>query len=242
MAKKKKKSEEFHTSWLDTYADTITLLMTFFVLLYSMSSIDSSKIKQLSKEFNKVFSGETADSILEYNLYNGDVPLVGGESKDDIDSIENEGDRQTYAEVKAYIEEKGLTDSIKITTDENGGTILQLKDNILFDIGKADLKDDSIEILDKIAALLSTLPNNIIVEGHTDNVPIKTDKFDSNWELSTGRAGSVVRYFTEKKGLAPGKFSAAGKADTKPVKPNTSDENRSENRRVNIVIQAKGKE
>lgn len=98
------------------------------------------------------------------------------------------------------------------------------------------------EILDKINVLISTLPNSIIIEGHTDNVPIKTYQFDSNWELSSMRATRVLRYFTESKGQNSARFSATGYGETKPLVPNTSSENKSQNRRVNILIVANNKE
>lgn len=241
MARKKEKTKDYESSWLDTYADTITLLLTFFVLLYSISSVDSEKVKQISNSFNKVFTGDTADSILEYNLYNGTVPVVGGESKDDIDKIDNKGDRKTYREAKEFIESNDLDEYVDISSEDNN-TILNLKDTILFDTGKAELKADSLAILDKITTLISNLPNKIVVEGHTDNVPISTAEFQSNWELSAARASKVVRYFTETKGMQKGRFSAIGYSDNKPLVPNTSDENKSKNRRVNIVIQSSSEE
>lgn len=242
MARRMKKdSDEFTTSWLDTYADTITLLMTFFVLLYSLSSVDAEKTKQVSNAFNEVMAGKSADSILEYDLYNGRVPLVGGESSYE-DMIEAGGSQsQTYKEVKEFVDKNDLSSTVSITEDERG-IILQLRDNILFETGQADLKQDSVEILDKINVLISTLPNSIIIEGHTDNVPIKTSQFDSNWELSATRATKVLRYFTEGKGQNPNRFSATGYGDTRPLVQNTSKENKAQNRRVNILIVANSEE
>ncbi|MGG7176571.1 OmpA family protein [Clostridium paraputrificum] len=242
MARRKKKdSDEFTTSWLDTYADTITLLMTFFVLLYSLSSVDAQKVKQVSNAFNEIMSGSSADSILQYDLYNGKVPLVGGESSYE-DLIEATGGQtQTYEEVKDFVNRNDLSSTVSITEDERG-IILQLRDNILFETGQADLKAESMAILDKINVLISTLPNSIIIEGHTDNVPIKTSKFDSNWELSATRATKVLRYFTEGKGQNANRFSATGYGETRPLVHNTSAENRAQNRRVNILIVANNKE
>ena len=189
MARRKKKNNDSGGStWLDTYADTITLLLTFFVLLYSMSSLDSEKLKQLSNAFNEVMSGKSADSI-----------LVGGESPVE-DMIENGGSQvETYEEIQKFVEENDLSATVEITSDERG-IILQLKDSILFEPGRADLKQDSLAILDKINVLIATLPNSIIVEGHTDNVPVGVKEFESNWELSATRATKVLRYFTEAKG------------------------------------------
>lgn len=238
--KKKERPSDCTTTWLDTYADTITLLMTFFVLLYSMSSIDSNKLKQVSLALNQVLTGKTADSILEYNLYDGEVPLVGGETKVDSKVKDSRG-QQTYEEVKQFVEENDLSSIVSITEDERG-VILQLKDNILFETGKSNLKEDSLPVLDKISMLIATMPNSIIVEGHTDNIPIKTTEFPNNFYLSTDRANSVVTYFIESKKQNQNKFTASGCGETKPLVPNTSDLNRAQNRRVNILIVANSKE
>ena len=239
MARKKKKAEEGGATWLDTYADTVTLLMTFFVLLYSMSTLDEAKLQQISAAFNEVMSGKAADSILQYNLYDGEVPLVGGESK--VESSEEskviDAAEKTYEEVKEFVEKNNLSDGIKVIPNEDGVN-LQLKDSVLFETGKAELKDNSKAILDQISYLLANLPNNIEVEGHTDNVPINTSEYKSNWELSTNRATSVVRYFIEAKHLNAARFSAAGYGEYQPLVPNTSDENRAQNRRVNRLIRA----
>ena len=186
-------------------------------------------------------AGQKADSILQYDLYNGSVPLVGGES-DYVDTIAGANhNSQTYEEVKEFVEKNDLSSTVSITEDERG-VILQMKDSILFETGKADLKADSKELLDKISILTATLPNSIIIEGHTDNVPIKTPEFDSNWELSSMRATRVLRYFTEQKQQNPSRFSAVGYGETKPIVPNTTVENKAQNRRVNILIVANNKE
>ena len=238
--KKKERVPDCTTTWLDTYADTITLLMTFFVLLYSMSSIDNQKVKQISKAFTEIMTGSAADSILQYNLYDGEVPLVGGETKVNSNVKDSLG-QQTYEDIKQFVEENDLSSTVTITKDARG-VILQLKDNILFQTGKANLKTDSLPILDKISLLIVTMPNSIIIEGHTDNVPIKTAEFPSNWYLSSDRANSVLTYFIDSKKQNPNRFSAMGYGQTRPLVENTSDTNREQNRRVNILIVANSKE
>jgi len=241
MARKKKvRPPDTTTTWLDTYADTITLLMTFFVLLYSMSSVDSQKVKQISDAFNSIMTGKAADSILEYNLYDGEVPIIGGEKKVESE-LKDSPEQQTLEEIKEFVEENNLASTVTITEDERG-VILQLKDNILFETGKANLKGDALPVLDKISALIATMPNSIEIEGHTDNVPIKTDEFPNNFYLSTDRANSVVAYFIDIKKQNSNKFKPSGCGDTKPLVPNTSDANRAQNRRVNILIVANSKE
>lgn len=244
MARKKRGGSEGPRGdeWLATYSDTITLLMTFFVLLYSMATVDSSKLQVLSQAFNEVMLGKQGDSVLEFNMYNGDVPLVGGES-DTTDIMENglNSQQAMYENVKEFVNDNDLNEIVKITEDERG-IILQLKDSILFESGLANLKPESVAILDKINQLIATIPNSIIVEGHTDNVPMKSAKYDSNWELSSDRAIKVVRYFTEGKGQNPNRFSAQGYGEFKPIVQNNTVENKAKNRRVNILIVANNKE
>lgn len=240
MAKKKKKAEMKKSSWLDTYSDTITLLLTFFVLLYSMSTVDAEKVRQISQAFNEIMNGKSADSILEYDLYDGQVPIIGGDSdKDDSDIDINQ--QATYQDIKEFVDKNDLSSYLDIIQDERG-VILQLRDNILFETGEATLKSDALVILDKISALISTLPNNVNVEGHTDNVPINTDEFPSNWELSSARAVNVVRYFIDNKGQDASRFTAESHADTEPITDNDTTEHRAENRRVNILIVANNEE
>lgn len=243
MARKKKDDSGGLTGneWLGTYSDCVTLLLTFFVLLYSMSSVDAEKVQSISKAFS-LMSGQAGDTFLEYDLYEGSQPIIGGEGKSEeiLDTVE--GESQTmYKDVKDFLDENELNSIVSISEDERG-VILKVKDNILFESGKATLIENSQEILNKINALISTLPNSIIIEGHTDNVPISNSNYPSNWELSTQRAVNVVRYFVEKNNQNPSRFSAAGYGEFKPDVENNSDENRARNRRVNILIVANNKE
>lgn len=243
MARKKKDDSGGLTGneWLGTYSDCVTLLLTFFVLLYSMSSVDAEKVQSISKAFS-LMSGQAGDTFLEYDLYEGSQPIIGGEGKSEEILDTNEGESQTmYKDVKDFLDENELNSIVSISEDERG-VILKVKDNILFESGKATLIENSQEILNKINALISTLPNSIIIEGHTDNVPISNSNYPSNWELSTQRAVNVVRYFVEKNNQNPSRFSAAGYGEFKPDVENNSDENRARNRRVNILIVANNKE
>jgi len=238
MARKKKSSEGGLTGneWLATYADTVTLLLTFFVLLYSFSSVDSEKTKSVSNAFTSMFSGSSGDTLLEYDLYNGSVPLVGGET----DANMEEGaalspQKKMYNNVKDFITKNELQEVVEIIDSEKG-IVIQLRDNILFESASSHIRDDSKVILDKISTLIASIANPILVEGHTDNIPIRTSEFPSNWELSADRAVNVVRYFVEYKGQDPSRFSAAGYGEYHPVAPNDSYENMAKNRRVDILI------
>lgn len=222
--RKKSKDDDIGGSWMDTYADTITLLLTFFILLYSISAVDSQKLKQLSKALQESLGGSTAVTELK-NLDELKVDAGGGnETKEDLVKKVNEA-----------IKGNSLEEVIKVREEERG-VILQLDETILFDSGKADLKESSIKALDTITTLVNSMENDILVEGHTDNVPIHNSQFASNWELSTERAVSVVRYFVGEKGVAPTRFSVKGYGEFKPLVENSTPENRAINRRVDVLI------
>lgn len=240
MARKKKKHEDEFTGdeWLATYSDCITLLLTFFILLYSMSTIDNEKLKTLSEAFKTVMTGETGETLMEYDLYNGQVPLIGGEA--DIENFTDEAEtaqQQMYDTVKKFVEENELGEVVDIIESERG-TVIQLRDNILFETSSSTLREESKNVLGKINSLIASVPNHIVVEGHTDNRDINTSEFPSNWELSVDRAVNVVRYFTETMGQSSSRFSATGYGEFQPVAPNDSEANMAKNRRVNILIMA----
>lgn len=240
MARKKKQQEGGlrGDEWLATYADCITLLLTFFVLLYAMSSVEQKKIDSLAQAFKSVMGGESGDTLMEYDLYKGEVPLIGGEA--DIDNFTDEAEKdktEMYNQVKKFIAENGLADVVDTSYNEKGVT-LELRDNILFETASADLRQGSKAVLGKINSLIAAMPNHILIEGHTDNRDINTTTYPSNWELSVSRAVNVVRYFTETMGQSPGRFSAAGYGEFQPIAPNDSEMNMAKNRRVTILIMA----
>lgn len=227
MVRKKRKPDDINTNaWMDTYADTITLLLTFFILLYSMSSTDNEKLKVIAAALKGEITGiptklEDTPDALEGVLEQG----IG--LKNPYDAL--------VEQVQDIINESGLTESIKIR-EEDTGVVLQLSESILFDTGRADLKPESTKVLDIISKLIPSIQNDIMVQGHTDNVPINSSTYKSNWELSTQRAVCVVKYFIENKGLDPTRFSATGYGEYKPLVDNTTAENRAINRRVDILI------
>ena len=241
MGRKKMEMEEpTGQEWLGTYADCVTLLMTFFVLLYTMSSVDAGKMEQLSQAFKSVMAGQSGDTILEYNLYNGEVPLIGAETPSEIEEGENI-EETMYYQVNKFVAEHDLEDVVNIIESEQG-IVIQLRDNILFETSSADLRSDSKEILNKISELISSMNNNIVVEGHTDNRPISTVEFPSNWDLSVARAVNVVKYFVNESKISPLRLSATGYGEYQPVAKNDTEDNMAKNRRVNILIMTENEE
>lgn len=225
MARRKKKGDDINTNgWMDTYADTITLLLTFFILLYSISAVDSEKLKELAEALQNSLTGKQSVKELE-NL-------------DDI-KVDIEKDSNKYEDLakklNEIIEKNSLTEVIKIR-EEDRGIVLQVDESILFDPGKAEIKEGSIDILNTISKIIEETDNDIVAEGHTDNVPINTAKYKSNWELSTARAMNIVKYFIENKNISPTRLSVKGYGEYNPIAPNDTPENRTKNRRVDILV------
>lgn len=244
MARNKKNKGEGlkGDEWLATYADTVTLLLTFFVLLYSMSSVDTQKTKSIAGAFNSLMNGQNGDSIMKFNKYNGEVPLIGGETEESLQGGEGLTEqKKLYNNIKDFVKDNNLEDVVEIIDDERG-VAMQLRDNILFETSSSDLREDSKAILSKLTSVIEGIDNPILVEGHTDNRPINTSKFPSNWELSADRAINVVRYFVEVKGQDAKRFSATGYGEFKPVAPNDTYEDMAKNRRVDILIVTSDKE
>ena len=157
------------------------------------------------------------------------------ELKVDVDKDAKEMKEDLEKKVNKAIANNNLNDSIKVRKEDRG-IVLQLDETILFDSGRDELKPTSINALDTITTLANGVDNDILVEGHTDNVPIHNSRFASNWDLSTSRAVSVVSYFVEKKGMNPTRFSVKGYGEYKPLLDNSTPENRAINRRVDILI------
>jgi chemotaxis protein MotB len=237
MAKKEIKTD----GWLATYADTVTLLLTFFVLLYALSTVDAQKFQQIAVAMQSAFSGKVDKSILEFNMSSGDVPLVG-KPQITVEDVQENENLEILEDVLTYIKENNLEEDVQIYSDKKGLNI-QMKDSVLFDTGKAELRSESKTVLDKVSDLIAKVDNDIIIEGHTDNLPINTPAMPNNWYLSSARALSVLDYFlANKEILNPQRFSPQGCGEYKPIAPNDTDENRAKNRRVNIIVVTNVKE
>lgn len=223
--------EEGHVNnerWLLTYADLITLLLVFFVILYSISKADEKKFARISAALQHAFSVNV--------LQGSDPTAVGGENGplDAGTSILDE-----YAAMRLEIQnianQMGLQRDITVNLRKDGLAI-SVSGSLLFDSGRADLRPESMAALDKLAEELRRLPNDIRVEGHTDNVPVNSDLFPTNWELSAARATAVTRYLSELDGIPPRRLSAQGYGEFRPVAGNDTRDNRARNRRVELLI------
>lgn len=223
--KKRPEKEPNNERWLLTYSDLITLLMVFFVILYAMSNVSSSKYKAVSDSFRSVMGG--GGNIIADSNGDGDsvTPIQTEQQK--FDDMQKDMDK--------YISEYGLGDSVS-TYMEDKGLIIRFNDSMIFDTGKADVKEDVKNKLIKISNVINKVDNYIRVEGHTDNVPIKNDQYKSNWQLSSIRSSNVGEFLIDYGKISPQRVSVVGYGEYKPVEQNTTDEGRNKNRRVEIII------
>lgn len=234
----KKKEEEQGggaPEWMVTFSDAMTLLMVFFILLFSMSTIDEKKEQALTSAFNNVFNGGGNNLIMGEGV-GDDVLMNSGEDTQSAQQSQEEEQQASLLQLlNQIIEQKGLQDYVSVEKVERGVSVI-LVDSLLFQSGRADLKAESKEVLLDIAAVLNEIDNQIIIEGHTDNLPIHTYMFASNWELSTARAVVVTRFLVENAGVNPTRISAQGYGEFRPIVSNDTAENKARNRRVNILI------
>lgn len=229
----KKQEHENHERWLITYSDMITLLLVFFIVLYSMSQVQQIKFNALINSLKTAFHGQTI-------LNNQQVPTSQNLQLPPVpkkkDSQENEKKLdQLYVKMENLIKENHLQQIIELVNIPRGVQIT-FKDKILFDTASADIKSGAKPILEKIGVLLKELPNDISVEGHTDNRPISSAEFPSNWELSGARARSVMYYLINNDQIKPERMSFVGYGQYKPRVKNDTPEHRQMNRRVNIIV------
>lgn len=221
--------------WLLTYADMITLLMAFFIMMYSMSVLNLAKFREVAFSIRSGFGGplEGGPGMLSFPQRRDSLTP----SLEDISESSGLGAIPGVAkEMAEYIERQGLGKIVRMRVEERGLVVSLVTDEVLFDLGRAALRPRAKQILRKVADVVRNIPNDISVEGHTCDLPIKTAQFPSNWELSTARATIVIRYLIEQCAMPPARVSAAGYADSRPLVPNDSEAHRMLNRRVDIVI------
>ncbi|MBU2660524.1 flagellar motor protein MotS [Bacillus cabrialesii] len=219
------KNRQSSSNWMVTFTDLITLILVFFILLFSMSQIDLQKFKAAVESIQK-----------EGGTLQPDQTSVEKKAETSADAKKQEDQQdQLLKRVNTYIKDHHLKAQMTAKRDERG-VVLVLQEAVLFDSGEAKVLKNAETLLHQIAVLLQTIPNDIQVEGHTDSRNISTYRYPSNWELSAARASGVIQYFTSKEKLPSKRFIAVGYADTKPVKDNKTNEHMKENRRVEIVI------
>jgi len=227
-------AHENHERWLLTYADLITLLMVFFVVLYSMSSADSTKWKQISAALTQAFNVDVLQGTTTTSVVDGaaqPVPpvdnLIADSEVPQVNRLQNK--------LQSILDGASQAPDVSVGVDREG-VVIRLSGSYLFDSGRAELKPNSFAVLDAIAAEIRLLPNDIRVDGHTDSTPIDSPRYPTNWELSSARALAVARYLTETDAVRADRLMAAGFGEFRPIVPNDTREHRAQNRRVEIHL------
>ncbi|MBW1783775.1 MAG: flagellar motor protein MotB [Deltaproteobacteria bacterium] len=226
-----KDAEGGANGWLTTFNDLVTLLMVFFVLLFTMSSTEVGKLKQFQVSIMKGLgvlekgAGSPVGVIESY----GDKGSKRGMTRGKM-IPEGTEDIEDYLEsLKSF---KGI--DIRLSGEDQ---IMSLEGSALFQSGSADISTGAFPVLKELLKLITADSCRVRVEGHTDNIPIFTEKFDSNWGLSTARAVNIVKYLIEEGNVAPQRLSAVGYGELRPIVPNDSPRNRAKNRRVEVILE-----
>lgn len=261
MAKRKKEEASGPSkAWMDTFADLMNLLLCFFVLLFSMSTVDAQKFEAIAESFSQTFSiftsGSTAigdgmlisNGVSQLNELDKYITSMGkaaesDEETNELDEIQDKIEEMKLAEaeklaerIEEAVEESRMEDQIEIdfTTQY---VQLTLKGAILFDSGSAELKEDAMPVVEKVALILERYAENTIeIEGHTDNIPIGNSRYGSNDELSSSRALSMFNYLVNNTALEPARIKHSGRGEYMPIADNSTPEGRAKNRRIEIKI------
>jgi chemotaxis protein MotB len=244
------KSHISHDRWLISYADFITLLFACFVVLYAFAKADQKRQTEVSeaidtgfkslglfanasrKPGSKVESSASEQSVMAMNIVMGEDVLAPAQVRDDLTRIQHDLEQRLASQIAQH------TVAIKLGKD---GLVISLREAGFFDSGSAMPRKESLESMKQIASELAQMPYDLRVEGHTDNVPIHTADFASNWELSSARSTSIARVLLGLHAVSPDRLSAAGYAEFHPVDTNDTAEGRARNRRVDLVIMPRTK-
>lgn len=242
MARRKQEEEhENHERWMVSYADFLTLLFAFFVVMYAISSVNEGKYRVLSESIVSAFRNETVSSggqsIVVIQASSSQPKQVEPNKTQDLAKQRQREKMRNVAkdilEVLAPLVQQGKVRVLETTR----GVTIEINDSILFSPGQAQLHPTSVKAMQAVAEVLAASDFPIIIEGHTDNVPINTLQFPSNWELSAVRATTVLRLFADA-GVGAERLTAIGYGETRPVEPNLLAEGRARNRRVTIMIES----
>lgn len=240
-----------HERWLVSYGDLLTLLFAVFVVLYAMSQSDKKKVEEVMQSMQSAFGmAQTGAPAPKINVINSNainpIPDIKPRLSLPIDKVQNNSNRprtkatdsdfrQIKSSIEAYLTKEGVLDRVSVNITKRG-LVISLKEAGFFDAGSAAVRPQSLTTIAAIAETLNNYSNEICVEGHTDNVPIKTTQFRSNWELSTTRANNIMHLLSEDYGILPENFSTVGYGEYRPIDTNSSQEGRAKNRRVDIVL------
>lgn len=236
--RKEEKKKDNLERWLLTYSDLITLLMVFFVVLYALSSLNLKKYQAVAISLSEEMGG--GQSVLDAPGAALAPGMPGNSLLEESTAIEDNIQElnaleRIRKELEEYIEQNGLSGKVTVNMEERG-VVVSFQDVALFPLGSAELTADAKEMIGKIGLIILKTPQYIRVEGHTDNLPINTSLYPSNWELSVARATSVVQELIHALNFPPYRLSAIGYGEFRPRVPNGTEAQHQQNRRVDIVV------
>lgn len=235
MARDKRKAEESSPGaplWLVTYGDMVTLVLTFFVLLFAMSSVDAKKFEMMAQSLRGAFGVMSGGKSLQEGqaVFGGQPAQYAGESESISSDVQ-----QVARNLQSYLRAEGLDKEVVVRIDQRGVTV-SLSDHFLFDSGRAEIKPEGMRVLFKIAEFIKDSVPAVAVEGHTDGIPLRGGIYRDNWGLSAARAAAVVSYLQDRAGFDPLKLQAVAYASNRPLVPNDTPEHMALNRRVDLVF------
>lgn len=243
---KKIDSREDPQRWLITYSDLITLLLVFFIVMFSMSSIENQRFNALVSSLKDSFQGDSILQTMGYPNTDPDqktaaIPLAKKQPTEEEKKKDAKQLDALYIRLNNYIKENHLSPDVSLVKTPRG-VQLTFREKILFDLGSADLKSNAGPVLKKIGGILNEVSNTISVEGYTDNTPYvgEHNGIKSNWELSGARAQTVMNFLIKNDQLSPERFHFVGYGEYRPVVKNDTPEHKAMNRRVNIVVVREG--
>lgn len=218
--------------WVISYADLVTLLFGFFLLLYATADQNVVKLEALSRGLAEAFNVPVKESDSGGAIFDGGTGIVPGRDVAAQMDLDLDLIRQLVAEGASRA---GVQGKILVNREEDR-IVIRLADNLVFSSASADIRPDALPLLGIVAAAVNQVQNEIRVEGHTDDIPLVTDRYPSNWELSSARATAVLRHLTEQEGVDPARTFSAGFGEYRPIASNLTPEGRALNRRADIVI------
>ncbi|HXI10919.1 MAG TPA: flagellar motor protein MotB [Thermodesulfobacteriota bacterium] len=231
MARKKRAEEhENHERWLVSYADFITLLFAFFVSMYAISSVNEGKFRIMSEALAIAFNPSLYTST---KMQEG--PRFVREQKSHMSHEFKDLNTDNFQKLQTALKKLEKDKMLTLLMDEQKITI-RISESTLFAPGTDELVPEAIPVLNEVAAALKDIPNNIRIEGHTDNIPINTVRFPSNWDLSSARGIRILKFLVDTHKYDPRKMSALGYGEYRPIATNDTPEGRSKNRRVDIMV------
>lgn len=227
-------SKDYINRWVVSYADFITMLLALFMVLYAVARIDNNKFTGFQREMQKTFVSKDVTNYQENNQPLDITKIQVNTHPLDITKIQTEKPQYSNLE-KLLSDNLSNSKSVKLLKSDKG-VIIRVNNKLLFDEGSAIIRPEAERTLNEIINVLTKIDNPVIIEGHTDSIPIKTSKYPSNWELSTARATNIISYIINRGSISPKRLSAVGYGEYMPIADNTSINGRMLNRRVDIIV------